>query len=386
MARDSAINDAIEQRVNYLLLGINAARRVAPEEIRLGLARPLNVNEIAERNLLNIEKEAVKRKDVKARNLQHRLDDVSESLHQQLEAVIQQQMADIDGLASRVLGISPVLPQLLDTLSVRAATITRVEPMVAAMPWLQNELIRMVNGPKFRRTDGKGGAIKIDSLRMAIGRLGLENLKLIVPCLAMRRYMPMVTDPYPDLKKQLWKLALGTANACKEIATHHRADSTHAFILGMFSQLGSVAVTKLYFRHFDVIHREALIEAHDAKDRDRYGLLTQITPSADHLTSLISRLAPGLSQRLIGHMGFKRIFIQHAIEEVVAGTPVSARSPLANCLVQGRAYCHFRMLRGAKLITTDEAKRYLTAMSLPNEALLALKSVNLAVLPVSGDN
>ena len=254
------------------------------------------------------------------------------------------------------------------------------------MPWFYDDLIRMVNMPKYRRTDAKGKVIAVETLRVALSYFGIENLKLVVPSLAFRRWIPQITDPYPEIKTRLWESALGTAITCKRIAEFSKVDPAHAFILGLFHDVGKMVVIRLYFRVFDEIQREALIEAHEARKREEHAALTKIEPSSDFLQHMLDLHARQLSSQLINKMGFKRVFIAPAIQEYADDITITKMCPLAVVLSQGKAYSNYRMLKANKLINMEEAKEYLRHFRMPAGALSALKTTDLRQLNLTLDD
>ena len=102
-----------------------------------------------------------------------------------------------------------------------------------------------MNQPKYRRTDSKGKVIHVDSLRAALNRFGIENLNPVILSLAFRRWLPQITDPYPQIKNRLWEEALATSIISRKLAAIHKVNENHAFSLGMLSLLGNIVVVRL---------------------------------------------------------------------------------------------------------------------------------------------
>jgi hypothetical protein len=339
----------------------------------------------ARRELLRVEKQAIRDKELNKKSEQNYIDSIREMVHQSLQERLEERLKDIDDIYLKVLGVDENLPPLIDILSVKASSISRIEPAASAMPWLYDDLIKMVNLPKYRRTDSRGKVISVDTMRVALSFLGVDNLKMVVPSLALRRWIPQITDPYPEIKSRLWESAIGTSMACKTIAEVSGVDGGHAFILGLLQDIGISVLVRLYFKLFDELQREALIEAHHGKKREEHAALTKITPSADFLIYLIETYSSKLSYALISKMNFRRVVISNAMDENVSNVAITEMSSLGKVLSQGRAYSRYRMLKSYKLINMEEAKGYLRQFQMPPGALSALKTLDLRHLNLKID-
>lgn len=385
MSEPLELKRAIERKANKLFLSLADVQEHTGIAVEGVVTFDQTEQSNARRELLRIEKQAIRDKELNKKSEQNYVNGIRDLVHDTLRERMVEALADEENLYNKILGFDENLPPLLDGLSVRASSISKIEPLAAVMPWLYEDLVKMVNMPKYRRTDAKGKVVVVDSLRVALSFLGMENLKLVVPSLAFRRWIPQITDPYPEIKARLWQTALGTAMACKQIAHVAKQDEGHAFTLGMFHDVGRIVITRLYFRLFDAVQREALIEAHEAKKREEHEALTKIIPSGDFLIELIEEFGLTISAKLIRRMNFQRVFIANAMDEVANDKPVTHMSPMGKVLTQGRAYNQYRMLKAHKLITMEEAKGYLKQFYMPAGALAVLKSTDLRHLNLEFD-
>ena len=290
MTEPQELKQTVEHRFEKLFLGVSEAQAFTGIDIEGHVAFHQTEQSNARRELLRVEKQAIRDKELNKKSEQNYIDGIRDMVHSTLLERFKERLGDEANIYQKVLGFDENLPPLLDLLSVKASTISRIEPEAATMPWLYEDLIKMVNMPKYRRTDARGKVVAVDTLRVALSFLGIENLKMVVPSLAYRRWIPQITDPYPEIKTRLWDISVGTGVACKRVAEVSDLDDGHAFILGMFSDIGRIVVARLYFRLFDEVQREALIEAHHAKKREEHAALTKITPSGDFLIRVDARV------------------------------------------------------------------------------------------------
>jgi hypothetical protein len=372
--------DLVKQRFDALFLDVKLAQQSLLDE-----GKPeLSVIEIEQnktaRSLLRVEKQAIREKDLNTKSDLNFLNAIAEQIDAEVAKRLEESIKDTDHLYSKIMGIDQVLPELLDLVCVKAATISKIEPLASELPWFFNDLMRFVNQSKYRRLDNKGKVVLVETMRVGLNFFGLENLVIILTSLAFKRSLPQITDPYPQIKLRIWEEALATATSCKQIASLVGVNPNHAFCLGMLQMMGKVVVTKLYFRLFESVLREALVETQNAQKHDEHSALTRITPSGPFLNLLIDKYALTISARLIDKMAMKRVFIANAMSEVANNAAVAELSPLALVLKQGKAYAQYRMLKGHRLIDIQQSKDFIRTLRMPKGSLEVLKTTDMRSL------
>lgn len=372
--------DLIKQRFDALFLDVKLARQDLSDE-----GKPeLSVIEIEQnktaRSLLRVEKQAIREKDLNAKSDLSFLENIAEQIDAEVAQRLEESVKDTDNLYSKIMGIDPVLPELLDAVCVKAATISKIEPLASELPWFFNDLMRFVNQSKYRRLDNKGKVVIVETMRVGLNFFGLENVIIILSSLAFKRSLPQITDPYPQIKLRIWEEALATAISCKQIASVVGVNQNNAFCLGMLQAMGKIVVTKLYFRLFENVLREALIETQQAKKHEEHSALTRITPSGPFLNQLIDKYALNISANLIEKMAMQRVFISNAMFEIANNEATADLSPLALVLKQGKAYSQYRMLKGHKLIDLQQSKDFLRTLRMPKGSLELLKTTDMRTL------
>jgi hypothetical protein len=372
--------DLIKQRFEALFLDVKTAQQDALNE-----GQPvLNVIEFEQsktaRSLLRVEKQAIREKDLNTKSDLSFLRNVASQVDAEVEKRLEKALKDTDYLYTTIMGIDQVLPDLLDVVGLKVATISKIEPLATELPWLFNDLTKFVNQSKYRRTDNKGKVILVETMRAGLNFFGIENLMTVLTSLAFKRSLPQITDTYPQIKLRIWEEALATATSCKQIASLVGVNQNHAFCVGMLQTMGKVVVSKLYFRLFETVLREALVETQASQKHEEHSALTRITPSGPFLNHLINKYALNVSAKLIDKMAMKRVFIANAMLEVANSESTEEISPLALVLKQGRAYAQYRMLKRYKLIDLEQSKEFIRTLNMPNGSLELLKATDLRSL------
>jgi len=336
----------------------------------------------ARRELLHVEKVAIASKRVKFADDAAYKEKVKGFLHKLIAEEMAEHVTFTGDIFSKTLNLNDALSPLLDTLSVRAASISKIEPHVCDVPWLHDDLLQTVNTPTFRRKDARGKVIVVESLRTALSFLGIENLRLLIPSLILKRAMPQVTDPYPLFKQKMSQYGIGTGVTSMHLSTFNTINSTQSYTLGMLSYLGRCAIVRLYFRLFNKVQRHLLEECVRNQEQRRHDALVSITPSIEHIISLQDIYADTLSADLIEHMLFKRLFIAGAMRDVASGNPAQDRS-LAKTLIQARLYTKVRMMHQVRATEVDEIKPMIKRQCFPVGALEKLKPIDVFTLPLT---
>lgn len=376
----------IKQRFEALFLDVKTAQKILLNEDK----PTLSVIEIEQsktaRSLLRVEKKAIREKDLNIKSDLSFLNNITDQINIEVGERLKDSIEDTDYLYSKIIGIDRSLPELLDLVGIKAATISKIEPLATELPWLFNDLMKFVNQPKYRRIDIKGKVVLAETMRVGLNFFGLENLIIILTSLAFKRSLPQITDPYPQIKLRIWEEALATAISCKQIASLVGVNQNHAFCLGMLQTMGKVVVSKLYFRLFESVLREALIETQNAQKHEEHSALTRVTPSGEFLNQLIDKYALDISAKLIDKMAMQRVFIANAMFEVANKEPTADLSPLALVLKQGKAYAQYRMLKGHKLIDLQQSKDFIRTLRMPKGSLEVLKTTDMRSLDLSMNN
>ena len=244
----------------------------------------------------------------------------------------------------------------------------------------------MINSAKYQRRDSKGKVITADTLRVALSFFGIENLKMVVPFLTIRRCLPQITDPYPQIKRRIWEQSIATAMSSKRLASFNKVDENHAFSAGMLQSLGTIAVVKLYFRLFDQVQLGALKEAQDTLNHKRHAALTKVEPSGDVLLTLLDKYAAQTTADIVNNLQFTRLNLHEAFAQLGLTDPGEEPLPLTKVLKQGNAYAKYRILKFHNLVSNEQAKEYLRDFAFPVGSLESLKTTDMRSIGLETEN
>ncbi len=373
----------LKHRFECLMISTSKANDLTGRELPGYVKYEDSEQGFARRELLQVEKQAIESKQFDEINNQSYVDSVRNEFHRTLLQHFEVELQDYTSVYHRILNLNEALPDLLDLLAVNACTIARLEPIAARIPWLYDELLKIVNAPQNRRRDSRGRLIEVETLRAALSFINIDNLQLLIPALIFRRTIPQVTDPFPQIKARVWQQALNTALTARFLASAAGVRENDAYSLGILQGIGRNAITRLYFRLFEKLQRHELEVAQAKKQRKKHDALTQIEPSSNFLIALWNDYADKTLAVTLEHMHLKRLLIHPSAKILANGQAPGEEDPLAVLIQQARDYGQFRALKAQRLIEADEAKVILRASKIPTNAIAQLNALDLRKLPLN---
>lgn len=361
-------------RFHDLLLGQKFAQQ------QIGYIHTLDIDygePLPVRKLLEVEQVAAKaREKIDSKNAQF-IVDVNADLHQQIEDEIDNLINDIDYIYKEIIQIQDNIPATLDILAVRSASVGRIDPLINGLHWLGEDILKLINLPQYRQEKDPAKAVRVDNVSLALRYIGLDNLKLIVPTFSLKHWTPYSTAPFDMLKRKLWGTGMAAGIASRKLAEISNQDPYQPFVLGMFHGVGHMALIRLYLRLFDVIWEKSAREARENGQKERHSALSELQPDALFLRNLLVEKGPTVSCALIEHMSLKYIPIASAMREIAENTAFTECTPLAQTVLKGRAYSHYKFLQKHALIEPDEAKALFTFYKFSANELKLLASTSL---------
>lgn len=363
-----------EERYDALLLSLELANRLVGKRMPGEVTYTESEQSNARRRLLHVEKLAKKQKLNSAQAKAAVVEKASDVLHDAVQLAIKETLQNGQTLYQSVLSMPEVVSELLDTLATKACSVSKLERLLLDFSWLQDEIIRIVNSPEHRRLDARGKAIVVESIRTALGSLGIENLRKIIPLLVLKSTLPQITDPFPQIKTRLAEVGIGTANTCAKLAELRGMSVYNAYLLGLFSVIGISATWRVFFKNYAAQHQEAISTALNKRDQPTHTALQLVDPSPARLTEIRQLYAKEATTRVFEYMLFKRLNVL---------TPWTDEThPLAKVLTDAQGYTQLKMLARNRLVQKDEVKATLVALRLPKEELEALNKVDIFALQV----
>lgn len=153
----------------------------------------------------------------------------------------------------------PTLPEV--ALRVRAAvekdssTAHEIADMVATDAALSARLLQVANSPLYR------GRIPIESIQMAITRLGNRMVRSLVISLAMKQIFQATSDVLDKRLRQIWEDSVQIAAICRVIAQDiPRLEKDQAMLAGLIHNIGSLPILTMAENYPELIDNPSLLD------------------------------------------------------------------------------------------------------------------------------
>jgi hypothetical protein len=370
-------SQSIHQRAMSLYLGKDYALQfIGSGKLN---ARQESEQENRRRELLAVEQQAQREKllaeHAKAQFKEH----ITVKIDRTFTSRLLQLLDSPEKLYQSVLQVNQAAPDALELLSLNAASLKRVTPLIKSVPWLAQELVHLVNKPQYR----KRADVIVQDPALAVNYLGIENLQLTLPTFMLKRWLPVSTQPFPLLKRKLWNDSFAIGLATKNLAEAANIDSFTAFTAAMFSNIGYFTVTRCYLALFQDIHSKALRKAFENKDKRLHDVLLTIKPPADVLLNLLVEKSHLLSAQLVEMMQFERLAITEPLFDIAYIDDIDKMHPIAQLIIKAKAYVDCRSLQQDNLLTDEEKQQCYQLVRITEADLALLRKADIDHLKLS---
>lgn len=321
------------------------------------------------RELLAVEEESHKNKIIEAHGKNHFKLQVMQKFFTQVNTAVNATFDNKENLYSNVLKIEDAAPAILEVLAVRAASINRITPLTKSMPWLADEVVKLVNKPQYR----KRADVQVSDPSLALSYIGLDNLKLVMPTFILKNWLPISTAPHPLMKRKIWNDSLAIAMASSLLAKKEGLDTFTAFTAGMFSNIGILAVTRSFLSIYSDLYTRELKNAYESRDKKLHDIMLEFEAAPDLLLEQLITRSSQVCGDLVELMRFDRLRITEAMFDLAYTPDINKMCPLAQIIAKAKAFVAYRSLAREELIDEDEAKLLFTAVQIKQSDIDLLK-------------
>ncbi|MCP3667491.1 MAG: HDOD domain-containing protein [Gammaproteobacteria bacterium] len=154
----------------------------------------------------------------------------------------------------------PTLPEVAlkvrDTVERENTTAVQVAEMVATDAALSARLLQVANSPLYR------GRVPIESIQMAITRLGNKMVRSLVISLAMKQIFQATSDAADKRLRKLWEESVQIAAISRVLSQSlSHLDKEQAMLAGLIHNIGCLPILTLAESYPDLIGDETRLDA-----------------------------------------------------------------------------------------------------------------------------
>jgi len=367
------IADEMVRRFFDLLIGVNPEHKRLGYQIRTGQLH-------SERTLLAIEAQAQRHRVAGAQAKAQLAEFAQAHLHDEVADELVRKLHNIEHVKSSIFDPTETFYLLLDALSSKAVTVNKLDPIIAQIPWLIEDLLKLVNQPQYRNRTASGALVK--DVKTAVRFIGVESLLLIIPVYAMKRMMPHSTEPFTNLKNRLWDYSLAVAIAAKKLAENSAEYPYAAFCVGLFHSLGHIVVTRNYLRTYQQVKHTQLLQARDSRDVQLTDVLDSLEPDGSFLCESIQEFSAVLSADIISRWQLQSLPLCQTLDQLAEGVGFVGSSPLARLVLQAQTYVQLQSLKQNNQVSDSECNQWFNSVQLTAESINLLNQADLKRLGV----
>ena len=371
----SEANPASKLELRYfdMLVGVNPDNKRLGYQIKAG-------DQVPERTLLAVDAKAQQLRAAGAQAKAQFTEFAQAHLHDEVADELVRKLHNIDHVAASLFDPGDAFYPVIDALSEKVVSVNQLDTLITAVPWLTEDLLRLVNQPQYRSRTGGGGLVK--DVKTALRFIGVETLQQILPVYAMRRMLPHSTEPFHPLKNKLWEYSLAVAIAARRLAENSAEYPYNAFCVGLFHTLGHIVVIRNYLRTYKHVKHQQLLQARENRDTALIDVLDGLAPDASFLCESLREFAAVLSADITSLWRLSSLPLCQTLDQLAEGVGFNGSSPLARIVQQAQTYVQWQALKQQGQLTAEEERHWLHAVHLTQESISILDQTNLKRLGV----
>ncbi|MCW8919908.1 MAG: HDOD domain-containing protein [Sedimenticola sp.] len=181
----------------------------------------------------------------------------------------------------------PTLPEVAlkvrDAVEQENVTAHQIADMVATDAALSARLLQVANSPLYR------GRVSIDTIQMAITRLGYKLVRSLVVSLAMKQIFQATSDALDVRLRGMWEQSVEVAAICRVLAQSlPHIDKEQAMLAGLIHNIGALPILTWAESYPELMDDEAALDA------------------------LVDELTPAISVLILNAWGFAETMVKAA--------------------------------------------------------------------------
>lgn len=281
-----------------------------------------------------------------------------------LLATINKKLKNTEAIVNENVQITPQNVELLISLIAKEPRYSVLAEEIKLDSYIRNQLMSLVADQAFMASLGSEKRI-VNDLQIAIGMIGTNALRYLVPALMFKQRTNRIRLHYPEhqlFAQKLWRYQLTLGQACTALMLkegYRRPYEGH--LLAAMLNLAYTASFNQYVSSFESVRVHCLAEAREKNIDSSYQFFQYFKPDLASFQSLfISKSDLKMSITLA-----TTIFPQHfqhlllALTEEVEGVDFELRSVLGKIIFQAVHFAKYEQLRVARIFKKEWLNDYL---------------------------
>lgn len=324
---------------------------------------------------LEVEREAALLRIAKKQQNKQLAQQINSQLHMSLKTELANQLAS----AAVIQRQSPVSDKhllLLELLNSPKLDLGSLRLAVASQTWLVQDLTNMVNSPVFGARRPQNSDLQVTDLKLVLGYIGLDNLRLLIPFYICRHWLPLGHASLLWINRKLWRYAQIQGVAARALAVLHEQDGALLYSLALMRQMGTSVILGIGATIFEQLRGNWLREASKARDKELYDAVAVSDFPAAEICQLVSEHCMQLNWQLPQWLGFADSELVSQLQ-VLQDRDGFAQMPLTSQLAaKASCYAQSLLLEEANQLSFRDKQLLYSYYAMSEQELIRLQGLN----------
>lgn len=302
-------------------------------------------------------------------------------LFQDVEARVENRLTAIDEETYHRFTISPYLMDAVNIVNTKAASISRIKPLVLKHASVVQNLVGVMN--RFglvNRSDDK--PLESKDAELCLGFLGIEKLRVFLPYLIVHESLKDTGSKFHQPSRKIWNHVQITAQAASALATLEEGlDPDEVYMMALFHEMGATMLLHLVDECFYETRRELSRDAAESGASEVSHKLAEITSAVPVLDRLMPTKAKALSAEIATRYKLNFFRLAPTLQELAQSLSIDDMGPAARVIAQGRSYAVFKQMYREELIDKVEATALLNYYQIDAEKMKLLNKQKYLKVP-----
>ncbi len=278
--------------------------------------------------------------------------------------------------------ISENLMAAINILNTRAASISRIKPLLQKETALLINMVNLLN--RFgvgQKTSGK--PLELKDAELSLSFLGIDQLRLLLPYLIVHESLKDSGRKFNQTSRKIWQHVQITAEAARQLAKgNDKVNSDEIYIQAILHEIGTTYILHVIDECFEQASRDMGKLAKENGASEVSHQVSEIKSAAPVLDKLLPLRASTISSRLASHYKLSHLSLANTLDELATVLTFDELGPSARLIAQGRAYAVFKQMFKAQLMTKTQASEYLRYYQLDSDNIRMLNQVRFLKVPI----
>lgn len=280
---------------------------------------------------------------------------------------------------NKLFTLFPDFSYFLNTAYSPSLSFGKLEVLTTNDSQLRRNLIDLVNDPKFCKRLGKSDFAVQDG-RMAVGRLGVDNSRLLFPILMAKPLLKWGDPVTKNIAPKAWQHLILTANTTRmRLKQNDIKNSDQGIILGVLRSIGLFSIVNRFSQVFEDSLVAKMQEYREQDRRNEYYACADVKPELSILPQLILRLEKSITRKVVDSIEWSptNIHLKNALLEDLDDVPVVERGEYGAALAQAQVFSMYDALERSKVFVEKQKLFLFSYVQMPADSLNVLCNLSL---------